>query len=229
MSRGPSLNEVWRERQRALLAVQEDEPPATHARHGYDPNQPRVPAGNPDGGQWTDTGREAGTKLAAAEKLPLPWILRVALEVAVQAIKAYRAGRLLDEDDTVAVTTLDGEEVFGSNSTARGYSRVRDGYAARQMRKTLMRKYPDEMKRENIGWKPNDALFHAETTVLLRAARQNGGTLKGRTLEVYVDRTMCLSCRRVLPKVGVELGNPTVTFVGPRGQRVTMKDGKWLP
>lgn len=23
-------------------------------RHGYDPNQPRVPAGNPKGGQWTD-------------------------------------------------------------------------------------------------------------------------------------------------------------------------------
>src|SRR5581483_6598811 len=23
---------------------------------GFDPNQPRVPAGNPDGGQWTSTG-----------------------------------------------------------------------------------------------------------------------------------------------------------------------------
>lgn len=22
----------------------------------YDPNQPRIPAGNPDGGQWTETG-----------------------------------------------------------------------------------------------------------------------------------------------------------------------------
>lgn len=26
----------------------------------YDPNQPRVPAGNPDGGQWTSTGGEGG-------------------------------------------------------------------------------------------------------------------------------------------------------------------------
>jgi hypothetical protein len=25
--------------------------------HGYDPNQPRVPAGHPDGGQWTEMGR----------------------------------------------------------------------------------------------------------------------------------------------------------------------------
>ena len=26
------------------------------AVYKYDPNQPRVPAGNPDGGQWTDEG-----------------------------------------------------------------------------------------------------------------------------------------------------------------------------
>ena len=25
-------------------------------RHGFDPNQPRVPAGRSDGGQWTNTG-----------------------------------------------------------------------------------------------------------------------------------------------------------------------------
>jgi len=178
-----------------------------HTRRGYDHNQPRVPAGNPDGGQWTDTGGESGPKLAAGEKLPLPWLARVALEIAVQAIKAYRAGKLLEEDDTVAATTLDGEEVFWSNSTARGYSKTRDGYAARRMRNVLIRKYPDVMKQDNIGQKPNDALFHAETTVLLRAARQNGGTLKGRTLEVYVDRSMCRRCEKVLPKVGIELGN----------------------
>lgn len=120
MSRGPSLNDVWRERQRGLQAAREVESPAAHTRRGYDPSQPRVPAGNPDGGQWTDTGKGAGTTLAAGEKLPVPWLLRIALEIAMQAIKAYRAGKLLEEDDTVAVTTFDGEEVFGSNSTARG-------------------------------------------------------------------------------------------------------------
>jgi hypothetical protein len=30
------------------------------AKAGYDPSQPRVPAGNPDGGQWTDDPRWAG-------------------------------------------------------------------------------------------------------------------------------------------------------------------------
>lgn len=29
---------------------------AGHGRHGFDPNQPRVPAGHSDGGQWTEAG-----------------------------------------------------------------------------------------------------------------------------------------------------------------------------
>ncbi|WP_338722631.1 hypothetical protein [Devosia sp. XK-2] len=34
----------------------------------FDPNQPRVPAGRPDGGQWTDDTRTAmGRRLSAAE------------------------------------------------------------------------------------------------------------------------------------------------------------------
>lgn len=33
----------------------------------YNPNQPRVPAGNPDGGQWSGGGG-ARTRLAAADK-----------------------------------------------------------------------------------------------------------------------------------------------------------------
>jgi hypothetical protein len=31
-----------------------------HGRHGYDPNQPRVPAGHSDGGQWTDKAGAGG-------------------------------------------------------------------------------------------------------------------------------------------------------------------------
>jgi hypothetical protein len=32
----------------------------------FDPNQPRVPAGNPDGGEWTDGGGGGSTRLAQA-------------------------------------------------------------------------------------------------------------------------------------------------------------------
>lgn len=38
------------------------------AKAGFDPGQPRVPAGNPDGGQWTDAGVESGDgDIATAE------------------------------------------------------------------------------------------------------------------------------------------------------------------
>jgi hypothetical protein len=39
---------------------------AGHRSH-FNPNQPRVPAGNPDGGQWTSTGGGTGSRLAAAD------------------------------------------------------------------------------------------------------------------------------------------------------------------
>ena len=40
---------------------------AGHRSH-FNPNQPRVPAGNPDGGQWTSTGTGTATRLAAGDK-----------------------------------------------------------------------------------------------------------------------------------------------------------------
>jgi hypothetical protein len=81
---------------------------------------------------------------------------------------------------------------------------------------------------ERVGRKPNDALFHAETTVLLRAAREKGGSLAGRTLTVHVDDKLCNNCQIVLPYVGLELGNPTVTFIDPNGLEKTMRDGAWV-
>src|SRR5215831_2727641 len=97
-----------------------------------------------------------------------------------------------------------------------------------RLRDSLVEKYPDEFSAENVGQIPNDAFFHAETTVLLRAAREKGGTLADRTLTVYVDDHLCNRCQAVLPYVGLELGNPTVTFVDPDGSTKTMRDGAWL-
>jgi hypothetical protein len=129
---------------------------------------------------------------------------------------------------TVAVTKLDGVPEFGVNSKAPGYERV-DTEAADTMRRLLIETHPDEMKRTNIGQKPNDSVYHAEATVLFRAARRYEGTLEGRTLDVYVDREMCRSCDKLLPLIGQELGNPTVTYVDLRsGETATMRDGKWI-
>jgi hypothetical protein len=152
--------------------------------------------------------------------------------LAMSVIEAYRSEKGLRDlfnrkTGTVAWIRLDGKDIFGSNSDSPTYSRI-DRAAAEAMRGTLLEKHPEVMNSDNIGRMPNNALFHAETTVLLRAARENGGTLAGRTMEVYVDDIVCNNCELVLPKVGLELGNPTVTFIDRTGRTLTMRDGRWL-
>jgi hypothetical protein len=155
----------------------------------------------------------------------------IAAEVAKRAIEAYRKGNGLwdlfgSRIGTVTYTEFNGEKIFGSNSTSPTYSRS-DRDAAISLRGTLLEKYPNVMNSNDIGRRPNDALFHAETTALLRAARANGGTLAGKTLEVHADRILCRSCETLLPYVGRELGNPTVTFIDRVGRKRTMRDGAW--
>lgn len=128
--------------------------------------------------------------------------------------------------DTVAFATVDGRDFFGVNSQAPGYTQA-DRDAADQMRETLIKKYPDVMQSENIGWKPNDALYHAEATALMRAAREVG-SLSGRTIEVQVDRLMCPSCRDVLPLLSRELGSPTIIFRDPYGNRRHLQNDNWI-
>lgn len=153
-----------------------------------------------------------------------------------ELMAAYRANssqdlfgrQKLSDNDTVSVAIVDGEPFFGVNSTARAYT-LDDRFAARQAVSALVEKYPNVMQSGNVGEGPNDALYHAEATVLLRLARANDGTLAGRTLEVHVDRAMCVSCDRVLPLIGLEVGNPTVTYVDSMtGERMTMRDGRWI-
>jgi hypothetical protein len=203
-------------------------------RSHYNPNQPRVPAGHLDGGQWTATGG-SGTRLAAADK-PRPGrggIIAIAVQLALRAIEAYRVKeRLWDllghkEHSAIAFTTINGKDIFGASSRSRAYTSD-DFAAARKLRDTLVRKYPKKLSDENLGKMPNNALFHAETTVLLRAAERAGGTLAGRTLTIYGDTDTCNNCEIVLPYVGLELGNPTVTFVNPDGTTRTMRDGSWI-
>ena len=78
-----------------------------------------------------------------------------------------------------------------------------------------------------MGQRPLNALFHAETTSLLRAARANGGTLEGQEVEVYVRGKIGNNCERILPLVTKRLGNPTVRFIDQRGYFGTIRDGKW--
>jgi hypothetical protein len=197
----------------------------------YNPSQPRDEIG-----RWTDGGggRSAPVRLAASDKPRLgPMaVARIAAQVAQRAIEAFRSENGLRDlfgsrIGTVSMIKIDGETIFGSNSTSPTYT-DRDFREAVALRDALVAKYPDVTQTDNIGQKPNDAVFHAEANVLMRAARQNGGSLAGRTLEVSSDRPMCRSCDEVLPHIGLELGNPTVTFVGPSGIGKTMRNGVWI-
>jgi hypothetical protein len=197
---------------------------------GYRPDQLRDELG-----RWADEGRGTSrVRVAASEKRPLGRLSRahIALEVAKRLIDAFRSENGLRDlfkspIGTVSVTEIDGKHIFGSNSGAPSYL-DKDFREAVAVRDRLIAKYPSIMQTENVGQKPNDAIFHAEANVLLRAARENAGTLAGRSIEVHTDSKMCNSCPEVLPKLGLELGNPTVTFVGPRGERRTMRDGRWI-
>jgi hypothetical protein len=224
--------------ERRAAAVREQEqvrlPRDAHARHGFDPNQPRVPAGHSDGGQWTTGGAGTGVRLAAADRAgsgPRSRVAEILLQ-AMELIAGYRSKNVLwdlfgRKLGTVTWTRFKGKDIFGSNSNSPTYTRV-DRETAEQARGILIEKYPDVMKQDNIGEKPNDALFHAEATVLFRAARENGGTLTGQTIEVFSDRSMCGSCKKVLPYLGLELGNPTVTFIDQAGLQLTMRNGAWV-
>lgn len=205
---------------------------STVDRKAYNPDQPREPAGSAEGGQWTGGDGETPVRLASTERPPGRGAgLRFAQQLALGLIKTYRKENLLndffgDEKGTVAVTRVNDKFVFGVNSGLPTYS-DRDEAAARELRDTMLEKYPDVMKINNIGEKPNDAVFHAEATVLLRAARENGGTLEGKSLMVFVDRPICDSCRTLLPYIGFELGNPTVTFIDRRGFITTLRNRSW--
>jgi hypothetical protein len=200
---------------------------------GFNPNEPRVPAGSREGGQWT-SGGGGQVRLASSDmpRLGPKSRLAIAIEVARMAIKLFRDRNLLhnlfgQKEGTVTYTELNDTAVYGVNSESPEF-KDRDMIAAEGLRSNLILKHPDVMATQNIGQAPNNAVFHAETTVLLRAARANGGSLAGKSLEIHVDRPMCPSCNRILPLVGLELGDPAVTFIGPSGVPKTMRGGAWI-
>ena len=85
----------------------------------YDLNQPRVPAGNPDGGQWTSSGGGTGARLAAADKPRFGGgaALAIILEIPKQVIERNRSENGLwdlfgHKHGTVAFTTIDGTDIF---------------------------------------------------------------------------------------------------------------------
>lgn len=184
-----------------------------HGQHrgGYDPNQPRVPAGHSDGGQWTDDDRWTGGRwlhdrwerlrgalqLAAGETPPLDprrlalFVARKLIEAVLRELAKWDLFGYHDPDKvTVAVTTIDGREFHGTSSDYGDWTAIDDA-EARRLRAIVVRRFPHQATGRALGQYPLDALYHAETNLLLRAARENGGTLAGRRLDVFVDGNTC--------------------------------------
>lgn len=127
---------------------------------------------------------------------------------------------------TVAYAEVDGRPVIGVNSDAPGYT-MADEAAAQSMRARLVERYPDAMATDNLGYMPNNGLFHAEANALLRA-EAGGRYLSGRIIDMQVDRRLCRSCEDVLPLVGLQVGNPTVRITDGTGALWIMRDGIWV-
>lgn len=84
----------------------------------YDPNQPRVPAGNPDGGQWTSVGGEGGDSESFEDLVQPVFAPAVAPAIAaIEAALAVFAG-------LSALNSNNGRAIFEFN--ARGYDRDGD-------------------------------------------------------------------------------------------------------
>ena len=129
-------------------------------------------------------------------------------------------------EGTVARGEVDGRTMFGVNSGSDAYTSF-DRDRADALREVMLRKYPLQMNLKNIGGKPNDALYHAEATSLLRLAKRFGGSLKGKKITIATDRRLCPSCDGLLPKIVYELGNPEVTISDPFGSNKTTSGGQW--
>jgi hypothetical protein len=65
-----SVNEAWRELRNPRNRAHEENDRVPHTHQGYDPNQPRVPKGHTDGGQWTDTGGGESTSENLSDPTP---------------------------------------------------------------------------------------------------------------------------------------------------------------
>jgi hypothetical protein len=168
--------------------------------------------------------QKSGPSLGRGETPP-----RFSMPQAPYAADAYRGNwEVPYGKGTIAVGTIDNDDrtIIGVNSRAAGYT-TEDRAAADAMRDNLLVSDPDVMRTDNIGIMPNNAVYHAEATALIRAARMYGGSLYGRYLDIYVDRPMCGNCLEVLPIVSRELGYPTVRFTDIYGKRRTLRYSTW--
>ncbi|WP_455928548.1 VENN motif pre-toxin domain-containing protein [Pseudomonas fluorescens] len=113
-----------------------------------------------------------------------------------------------DNFGTVAVVEVNGQKVFGVNSSAL----INDAD------KNLARQWRDKM---GFNQGEGQVVFHAEAYSLMRAYEKTGGNLPAQ-MTLYVDRQTCGNCKQYLPELMHEMKIDTVNVVMKNGQRVTI-------
>ena len=131
---------------------------------------------------------------------------------------------------SVARAVVGGKAMFGVNSAAgKGYSQTHDGAVVKAMRGYLHSRYgPRNGSSHYSGRRAQDALCHAEFTVLFRLARVLGGSLRGQKIDMLVERALSSHCKYLLPIVALEMGNPEIILNGPLDDVFVVHDGKPL-
>ena len=113
-----------------------------------------------------------------------------------------------DNFGTVAVVEVNGQKVFGVNSSAL----INDAD------KNLARQW-----REKMGFNQGEAqvVFHAEAYSLIRAYEKTGGNLPTQ-MTLYVDRQTCGTCKQYLPELMHEMKIDIINLVMKNGEKVTV-------
>jgi hypothetical protein len=119
-----------------------------------------------------------------------------------------------DGNGTVAFVDVDGQPVFGVNSSAL----IRDAD------KNLARQWRDQL---NLGRGKDQVFFHAEAHSLMRAYEKTGGNMPSR-VNMYVDRLSCGICQTYLPRLTRSMNIDELSFTFKDGRAAVIRNGEFI-
>jgi hypothetical protein len=150
-------------------------------------------------------------------------------DAAFQKIDDFRAGKdgmeplgdtipkVGDGQGTVALLDLNGNPVYGVNSTLGSEA---DMNMARGWRDTMQ---------EDYGWGAgkSQTLFHAEGQSLMKAYNMTGGSLP-EEMNMYVDRLSCGTCQNYLSDLMDAMGVKRLNLFFKSGKDAVIQDGEYV-
>lgn len=109
---------------------------------------------------------------------------------------------------------INGQAIFGVNSSA----------LLRDVDKNLARSWRDKL---GLNRGQAQVVFHAEAHSLMRAYEKTGGNMPS-TVNMYVDRISCGTCRSYLPKLSQSMGIKTLNLTFKDGKKGKIENGRFI-